>query len=44
MLGTLLSALLVIGLLFDISTLVNEFLAAKPGAEVYRNYTKISGR
>ena len=36
MLGTLLSTLLVRGLCFDISTPVNESLAAKAGAEVYR--------
>ena len=44
MLGTLLSPLLVRGLCFDMSTHVNEFLAAKPGVKVYENYTKISKR
>ena len=34
-LGTLLSALLVRDLFFDISIPINESLAAKPGAEVY---------
>ena len=43
-LGTLQSALLVIGLRFDISTPVNESLVAYPGAKVYQNYAKISGR
>ena len=41
---TMLGALLVIGLRFDISTPINKSLAAKPGVGVYRNYTKISGR
>ena len=44
MLGTPLSALMVKGLCFDTSMPVNESLVAKPGVEVYRNYTKISGR
>ena len=35
MLGTLLNALLVRGLHFDISTPVNKSLVAKPAAEVY---------
>ena len=43
MLDALLSALLVIGLCFDISTSVNKVLVAKPGAEAY-HYTKISER